>query len=87
MSKEIYTLAHPITFGGQEIVELEVRRPKLRDMKKAQQVKNDLERSIKMLADLTEQSPATIEELDMVDFDGVSKMVDGFMPNAEASTP
>lgn len=87
MSKETYRLQHPITVAGQEIIELEVRRPKLRDMKKAQQVKNDLERSIKMLADLTEQPPATIEELDMVDFDGLSKMVDAFMPDAEASTP
>ncbi len=76
---ETITLEYPFTFQGEEITELTIRRPKMRDMKKSQKHKDDMEKSIAMIADLAEVDPKLIEELDTEDFGTVSAKVGEFM--------
>lgn len=84
---ETITLQHPFTFDGEKITELKLRRPKMRDMKKAQNHKDDLEKSIHMIADLAEVSPKLVEELDTEDFGAVSAKVGEFMGVSEDMIP
>lgn len=81
------TLDHPFTFEGEEVTELTIRRPKMRDMKKAQKHKDDMEKSIYMIADLAEVSPELVEELDTEDFGKVSAKVGEFMGVSGDTTP
>lgn len=87
MTKETITLDYPFTFKGVEYAELELRRPKMRDMKKAQAHKDDMTKSIHMMADLCEVAPALIEELDTADFEKVSAKVGEFMGVSADPTP
>lgn len=84
---ETITLEYPFTFDGEEITEITIRRPKMRDMKKAQKHKDNMEKSIHMIADLAEVSPKLVEELDTGDFASVSKMLGEFMGVSEEQTP
>lgn len=79
MSRETVTLQYPVTVDGETITELALRRPKMRDMKRAQKHKDDLEKAIHMIADLAEVSPAVVEELDAADFAAVSDKLGEFM--------
>ncbi len=83
MARETIPLQYPITVAGETITELHLRRPKMGDVKRAQKIHDELDRSIRMLADLAEITPETVEELDPVDFVAVSKVVGDFMDEAE----
>ncbi len=87
MHKETIELQFPFTHQGIEYSELSIRRPKMRDMKKAQQHKNDMTKSIHMMADLAEVTPAVIEELDTQDFKTVSDKLGEFMGVSADQTP
>ncbi|MFV0408679.1 MAG: phage tail assembly protein [Paracoccus sp. (in: a-proteobacteria)] len=76
---EIVKLQYPITVAGEEITELRIRRPKMRDMKSANKVKDDLEKSLKMIVDLAEITPEAADELDPVDFSKAAGVVGNFM--------
>ena len=79
MTRETVTLQYPVTVDGETITALHIRRPKMRDMKRAQKHKDDLEKSIHMIADLAEVSLAVVEELDTADFTAASDKVGEFM--------
>lgn len=79
MTRETITLQYPVTVDGEEITELRIRRPKMADLKRGQKHKNDLEKSIHLIADLAEVSPMVVEELDAADFATVSAKVGEFM--------
>lgn len=72
-------LKHPFEFNGEQVTTLSIRRPKLRDMKRVQKVKDDLEKSITMLADLAEVEPKLLEELDTEDFTRACDLLGEFM--------
>ena len=84
---ETITLKYPFTYQGEEITQITIRRPKMRDMKKAQKHKDDMEKSIHMIADLAEVSPGLVEELDTEDFGAVSAKVGEFMGVSADQTP
>lgn len=84
MSTETLTLQYPVTYKGEEVTTLTFRRPKIRDMKKAEKIKDDLDKSIAMMADLAEVEPKMIEELDTVDFEAASQIIADFMPEQSA---
>lgn len=86
MTRETIELEYPVIFEGQEISELSLRRPRMRDMKRQQQKKDDLDKALTMIADLAEVSPKLVEELDPVDFTTLSDWVGNCMPNAEDAT-
>ncbi len=79
MTRETITLQYPVTVDGEEITELHIRRPKMADMKRGQKHKDDLEKSIHLIADLAEVTPKVVEELDTADFAAVSAKVGEFM--------
>lgn len=83
MARETIPLQYPVTVAGETIAELHLRRPKMGDMKRAQKFKDDLERSIRIIADLAEVTPETVEELDPVDFKVVTDKVGEFMGASE----
>jgi len=85
--QETVTLKYPFEFEGETITEITIRRPKMRDMKKAQKHKDDMEKSIHMIADLADLSPRLIEELDTEDFGQVSAIVGEFMGVSADQTP
>lgn len=79
MEKRELELKHPFEFEGEQIRAISIRRPKLRDMKRAHKVKDDLEKSITMLADLAEVSPKLLEEMDTEDFTRACDVLGEFM--------
>lgn len=72
-------LKHPITVDGQEVTEVTLRRPKVRDLKAIEGVKSDMEKSIKLVSNLTQMKPAAVEELDAEDFTAISDQVGKFV--------
>ncbi len=74
-----YDLRHPIFVGGEEITSLHLRRPKARDLIRAQKVKDELEKVAAMIGDLAEVSPAVVQELDAADFAAVGELIGNFM--------
>lgn len=75
---EVIKLEYPIEVDGIETDTLHLRRPKVRDIKLMDAHKGDVNKSIHFLAALCGVAPAAIEELDSLDFERVSKKVEGF---------
>lgn len=72
-------LNFPITFDGETISKLTMRRPKLKDSKlAAAQPGDDTERGIWMIARLCNVQPELLDELDLSDFDAVEKQFGSF---------
>ncbi|WP_027390861.1 phage tail assembly protein [Chrysiogenes arsenatis] len=62
-------LKHPITVDGAEVKVLTMRAPRVRDeLAAAKSSKMQEERDVRLLANLCEVTPETIEELHIVDF-------------------
>lgn len=80
---ETIQLDYPFTFEGVEYTELTLRRPKLRDIKKSETAKGNMNKGTKMLADLAEMDPRAIDEMDMEDFKKASLVIAGFMGVSE----
>ncbi|WP_107497431.1 phage tail assembly protein [Thalassobius sp. I31.1] len=80
---EIVTLQYPFTHKGEEITELTIRRPKIRDMQKSSTIKDDMKKAIAMMADLAEIEPAAIGEMDPEDFNEANKVIAGFLGVSE----
>lgn len=87
MTRETIELQYPVTHDGEEVSVLHLRRPRMRDMKKQQRHKDDLDKAIAMLADLAEVTPGLIEELDPIDFAALSDWVGKCMPDAADAIP
>lgn len=83
----IHTLAHPGTFGGVEMTEIELRRPKGGDMRKALNLTGAGEITASMIINLAEITPAALDELDGEDFMALSAIVGNFMGKQSAGTP
>lgn len=80
---ETYTLEYPFTHKGAEYSELSIRRPKMRDLKKFEGIRDNMKKAITMLSDLAEIAPDTVEEMDPVDFNAASTMIAGFLGISE----
>ena len=73
-------LKHPITLEGEDVTQLILRRPKVRDMLGAdKQGGTDAEKEIRIFANLCEVSPAVIEELDLADYQALQGVYQGFL--------
>ncbi|SUB23929.1 phage tail assembly protein [Avibacterium avium] len=76
MSSVVLKLEHPITDGqGNNITELTIRRPKVKDMRKMRG-NNDLEQSISLIAIVTGLVPEDLDELDIVDVKRASEILE-----------
>jgi hypothetical protein len=73
------TLLSPIPFGKDTIPELTLRRPKMKDLKLAQdKITNHLSYVAQMICSLSGQAPKLIDELDVEDTSTLSAVV-GFL--------
>lgn len=73
MDRHNIQLKYPFDFGGGKVTELNLRRPKVRDIRAMEKGKgSDSDRSIGMMANLAEVDPLLFDELDPVDFAAVN---------------
>lgn len=80
MTTENIILDYPVEFGGVEVKELNMRRPKVRDQKAARKsTKNDADYESVLFANLCEVSPDLIDDLDMKDYKKLQKEYKAFL--------
>lgn len=76
-------LDYPVTAEGRSIDEITLRRPKVRDMLAADgSAGSEAEKEISMFANLAELAPATIEALDLADYQALQETYKGFLSSA-----
>lgn len=80
MTTTTIKLDHPIAVDGVEVTELTLRRPKVRDVRAADKSSgSDGAREIRLFANLCEQTPAAMEELDMADYLKIQEAYQDFL--------
>ena len=73
-------LKYPIEFAGRKITELKMRRAKAADFHSAQkQHKADEDRELAIFANLTENEPEALKQLDMADYKQLQTALEGFL--------
>lgn len=73
-------LAHPFEFKKQKVMELNLRRPKVKDTLIAQKMAtSDEDQEIFMMANLADVEPDLIHELDLADYQKLQKVFQGFL--------
>ena len=79
-------LEHPVHIDGTEHTHLEMRRPKVRDVRNAQRAgSDDAVREVALFANLCEVPPSVIEELDMSDYISLQNVYKGLLGLKEES--
>ncbi len=73
------SLQFPITINSVEVRSLILRRPKVRDQLAAQSGGSEMEREIRLFANLTEQTPEVIQDLDLKDYQALQEGFAGFL--------
>ncbi len=77
-------LSHPIAWDGKTVTEVQVRRPKVKDLRAMERdtstSANQIDQGVAMAALLTELPAEIIDEMDAVDFAAVSEVIAGFLP-------
>ena len=73
------TLTYPIKDGSTEIKEISLRRPKVRDLMVMDEVDGSLEKSVRMIAQLSDLPVSVIEDLDAADFSKAAEVVEAFL--------
>lgn len=76
---QTHELKHPITIGGSDLLEVTLRRPKARDLRRFDAGSGNIAQSIDLMSDLAELPPSTIDELDAEDFQALSGILSGFL--------
>lgn len=84
---ETIQLEYPIEIDGVSTDCLSMRRPTVRDQLMFDEAKgSEARRVVKMIANLCEVAPSTIESLDTADFAKVSETLAGFQSGPRASS-
>lgn len=74
------TLDYPVTIDGVEVKTLCMRRPKVKDQLASERSEGtQADREVRLFANLCEVTPATVEELDLVDYQKLQKEYEGFL--------
>lgn len=71
-------LKYPIKDGGQDITEITLRRPKVRDQLAASKAQGEAEQEVNLFANLSDLTPDLIGELDVADYQALQKAYTGF---------
>ncbi len=74
-------LKHPITHGAETITELELRRPKAKDMRDLPLQGMGMDHMLDLAGRCAGQPPSVINELDIEDVMQVAEVVGNFMTN------
>ncbi len=78
--KETLDLQYPITNNGEECNQLCIRRPSVRDLLVSERAKgNEIEKEIRLIANLCEVAPEQIEQLDMADYMKLQETLTSFL--------
>ena len=81
-------LSQPIASDGKTVTEVQVRRPKVKDLRAmerdATNSASQIDQGVAMAALLTELPIQVIDEMDAVDFATVSEVIAGFLPPGPA---
>lgn len=84
MTTHTIHLRFPITWNGEKIAALTMRRPKGREIRRANNGKtSQIDRSFEMMASLAEVEVELIDELDAADIRAIDKWLDGVMGEEE----
>jgi hypothetical protein len=73
------SLTFPIIIDGVEVKSLNLRRPKVKDQLAAQSGGSEMEREVNLFANLTEQTPETIKDLDLKDYQSLQEGFASFL--------
>ena len=77
---ETIQLQYPVTVDGAVLEQITMRRPLVRDRLIAEKTPgSDVEKEIRLLANLCELAPDTIEKLDMADYVKLQECLAGFL--------
>ena len=79
----VIDLQTPLRVGGMEMRQLNLRRPKVRDLERMDKAAGDMAKALTLIADLSEIAPDDLREMDAADFIAVSTALSDFL----ASTP
>jgi len=81
-------LSQPIVWDGKTVTEVQVRRPKVKDLRAMERdttnTTSQIDQGVAMAALLTELPVEIIDEMDAVDFAAVSEVIAGFLPPGPA---
>ena len=79
-------LDHPFTADGKTLTEVSIRRPKVKDIRSIDTVKDqgDLQQGLTMASLLTGLGLEALDEMDAGDFARVSEIVMSFLPTSKA---
>ncbi|MBN9022527.1 MAG: phage tail assembly protein [Rhizobiales bacterium] len=81
-------LTQPIAWDGKTVTEVQVRRPKVKDLRAMEQDNSvnatQIDQGVAMAALLTELPVEIIDEMDAVDFAALSEVIAGFLPEGPA---
>jgi hypothetical protein len=77
---ETIELNHPVEMDGRSVTQLRMRRPKVKDQLAADKASgNSAQKEVRLFANLCEESPAVIEELDLSDYRQLQEAYSGFL--------
>ncbi len=80
MDKTVVKLQYPVRVNGQELTELRMRRPKVRDRLVVEKLAaSQAEKEVRFIANLCEIAPDDVEELDMADYAQLQEVLSGFL--------
>jgi len=69
----------PVTVQGRTLTSVTLRRPKVGDLRRMDKVKgSEMERTLHLIGQLAELSPAEVDELDAADLATLGDVVTGF---------
>lgn len=96
-NNDTHTLSSPIQANGEELTELELRRPTVAEVRaikalpykidKNEDVSLDMEVAAKYIAVCAGIPPSSVNQLDLVDLNTLSWTVTGFFMNSASAPP
>lgn len=79
-------LAYPIEFEGTKLTKITLRRPSVKDARKARTAHKDAaDQEIALVSALSGLPPSAIEELDLSDYSKIQEALSGFFGSGETT--
>ena len=75
----VITLKHPVTLNGEVLKQLQLRRPKVKDMLIKAEGLSAEEREVQIVARLCGRNPEDLQELDYADWLTVQELLRSFL--------
>ena len=82
MKSKKFKLSEPVTHGSEEILELDVREPRAKDLRKFPAQAKTLGEMLDFAAHLCGQPPSVIDQLTLEDAMGLFEVIMDFLPDS-----